>query len=230
MYRYEMHCHSSVGSLCAVWTPEELVRAFYKAGYAGLVLTEHFVHGNTAVPREWPWEKRMRRYYEGYERACAEAWPLDFDVLFGIEHAYGDGKEVLTYGIDLTFLLENPDLGEISLAEYAARVHAYGGLVVQAHPFRERDYIRPGVPLYPELLDGVEIYNDHNLPEENVRAEAFARQHKLIRISGSDAHGYDEIGHAAMAFSHRIRTNEELVAALRAGEGTLITGSQPELA
>ena len=76
----------------------------------------------------------------------------DFVVLFGLEHHYGAGKEVLTYGIDLDFLLAHPDLHLLPLEEYRRVVNQAGGLVVMAHPYRHADYIdgtvRPpaGVP------------------------------------------------------------------------------------
>jgi predicted metal-dependent phosphoesterase TrpH len=145
MYKYETHCHSSQCSRCGRSTSQELVKAYYEAGYAGLVLTDHFIFGNTAVPRDLPWETRMQCYYDAYLDACKAAEGLDFDVIFGIEHAYGDGKEVLIYGIDLSFLLSNPDIPELTLDELVDRVHAYGGIVVQAHPYRDRSYVNMSV-------------------------------------------------------------------------------------
>ena len=93
MYTYEMHCHSSQCSACGRSTAQELVQAYYEAGFSGMVLTDHFVTGNTAIDRNLPWQEQMEAYYNAYEEACSTAKALDFDVLFGIEHAYGDGKE-----------------------------------------------------------------------------------------------------------------------------------------
>ena len=103
LYRYETHCHSAQCSACAHSLSQDLVRAYREAGYAGLVLTDHFIFGNTCVDRTLPWDARMKAYYQAYLDANAAAEELDFDVIFGIEHAYGDGKEVLIYGIDLPF-------------------------------------------------------------------------------------------------------------------------------
>ena len=52
MYLYETHVHSLNGSLCGKCTPQELVKAYKQAGYAGLILTDHFIKGNTSVPRD----------------------------------------------------------------------------------------------------------------------------------------------------------------------------------
>ena len=42
MYKYELHCHTGDVSQCAKISPEELVRRYDKAGYSGLVVTNHF--------------------------------------------------------------------------------------------------------------------------------------------------------------------------------------------
>ena len=60
MYLYETHCHCSQCSACAHSTSQELVLAYHKAGYAGVVFTDHFITGNTAVDRNLPWEDKMK--------------------------------------------------------------------------------------------------------------------------------------------------------------------------
>lgn len=49
LYRYETHLHCSRCSACATSSSQEMVRAYRKAGYAGFVLTDHFIHGNGVV-------------------------------------------------------------------------------------------------------------------------------------------------------------------------------------
>ncbi|MGN0172174.1 MAG: PHP domain-containing protein [Acutalibacteraceae bacterium] len=223
MFQYEMHMHCCECSACAQSKAVDMVRSFHAAGYAGMVMTDHSCTGNSAIPRRWSWGQRVRKYYEIYLQAKEEGDRLDFDVLFGWEHDYGYGKEVLTYGIDLDFLLQNPDIPELSLAQYAERVHAFGGYIAQAHPYRDRDYIDMSVQPQPELLDGVEVYNAANGPCENAKAMLLAVTHDLGWISGSDSHHVDmNVGRAGLLFEHRIQTNEQLVAALRAKKGKLV--------
>ena len=64
MYTYEMHCHSSQCSACGRSTAQELVQAYYEAGFSGMVLTDHFVTGNTAIDRNLPWQEQMEAYYK----------------------------------------------------------------------------------------------------------------------------------------------------------------------
>lgn len=218
MYLYETHCHCSRCSACAVSTPGEIVRAYAAAGYAGLVLTDHFIWGNTCVDRSAPWERRMKSYYGAYLEARQAAEELDFDVIFGIEHQYGGGKEVLIYGVGLDFWLSNPDVPSISLEELAARVHAEGGILIQAHPYRDRYYIDMSVQPREELLDGVEVYNACSAPGEDLRALALASRHpEYILTSGGDIHSHTDrrIGQAGVVLERRVKDEKEFAEALK---------------
>lgn len=211
-YLYETHCHCSQCSRCAHSTSAQLVRAYHAAGYAGLVLTDHFVLGNTAVDTALPWAEQMRAYYDAYLQAKAAAEPLDMDVIFGIEHAC-EGREFLCYGIDLDFLLSNPDLPELSAAEFSRRIHGVGGLVIQAHPYR---YAPAETPLQTEILDGIEVFNSGNRPEANEAARNAARE-GMILTSGGDIHRADDprIGHAGIILPYRVHDSSQLAQALR---------------
>ena len=211
-YLYETHCHCTQCSRCAHSSSAELVRAYHAAGYAGLVLTDHFVTGNTAVDRTAPWSEQMRRYYDAFLEAKGVGESLDFDVIFGIEHAC-EGFEFLCYGIGLDFLLENPDIPELSLEEFVERVHAVGGIVIQAHPFR---YAPAGTPLRLDILDGLEVYNAANHAEGNQNALAVAPADK-IRTSGGDIHIANDarIGKAGIRLPHRVTDTYALATALK---------------
>lgn len=212
-YLYETHCHCARGSRCASSSGAELVRSYQAAGYAGLVLTDHFVTGYTAVDLSLPWEDQMHCYYDAYLEAKRLGDSLDFDVLFGIEHACAGG-EFLCYGIDLEFLLRNPDLPSLSLEDFVRRAQAYGAVVVQAHPFR---WAPPGTPLRRDILDGIELFNASNSPWANQAAEEAAFG---ICTSGGDIHfaGDERIGQAGLLLPHRVKTAAQLASVLRSGE------------
>ena len=221
LYRYETHCHSSQCSACAHSTAQTLVRAYKAAGFAGLVLTDHFIHGNTCVDAALPWDERMQRYYQAYLDAKAEGEKLDFDVIFGIEHAYGNGQEVLVYGIDLDFLLNNPDLEQASLEAFAAKVHAHGGILIQAHPYRYGGW---EVPVRLDLIDGIEVFNAGNEPLKNRMAFQKAQEAACILTSGADTHaaGEPRVGSAGIALPYRISSERALVEALKKGDQSCI--------
>ena len=216
-YKYEMHCHDCLCSKCAHDTPEDMVRAYQNAGYSGMVFTNHFLKGNTAVDKALPWEEKVSQYYNAYLRATAAVEGDHFHVFFGLEHNYGDGKEVLTYGIDLNFLLAHPDIDLLPLEDYSRLVHEAGGFISQAHPFRKAWFINENVLPKPKCLDAVESFNFFNTPEENARAVEFAAANGLYQTSGGDVHECDSqgIGQAGMAFENEISTAQELVSALK---------------
>lgn len=229
MFRYETHCHCSQCSACGHSTSAEIVRAYHAAGYAGLVLTDHFLRGNTAVDRSLPWETKVRLYYDAYLEAKAIGDELDFDVIFGIEEHFGGGQEVLIYNIDLDFLLANPDMCDIPLEELIQRVHDWGGLVFQAHPFRNRRYIDMTRPPRDDVVDGFEVYNaSNNSPEENLPAYRLAKEKGLLMISGGDVHFIEAfaLSMAGMAFPYRVRNGKEFVDAILRGDARCIINGQ----
>lgn len=219
MFIYEMHQHTAGVSACAADNPEPVVRELKRAGFAGMVLTNHFYHGNTGVRRQLPWEDFVHPFVQAYERAKKAAKPLDFDVLFGLEEGVGGGKEVLLYGITPDFVYTHPELREVHLAELATLVRDAGGVVVQAHPFRVRDYITaPWEELPVECLDGIEVYNAGNDDLSNERARTFCEANGLIAVAGSDAHSANVIGRAGIMCRERVRTEQALAQVLRDGD------------
>ena len=49
LFLYETHLHTSEASACANVSGREQARIYRKAGYAGIIVTDHFFNGNTAV-------------------------------------------------------------------------------------------------------------------------------------------------------------------------------------
>lgn len=227
-YRYETHCHCCWCSACARSSPQEMAEAYFQAGFSGMVLTDHFLRGNSAVDRSLPWDEKVKRYYEAYEAAKDWAAGKNFHVLFGLEHHYGDGKEVLTYGIDLPFLLEHPDIDRLPLSEYARLVHDAGGFLSMAHPYRDRGYINMSVGPQPEYLDGVEVYNFYNRPPENQKAVLLAKKHRLLPTSGGDEHSCQgaSIGKSGIALKRPVSTGQELVAELKSGDYRILVDGE----
>ena len=224
LYKYEMHVHDSLCSHCGHNPPEVIAKVYYDRGYAGMCFTNHFLQGSTAIDKTLPWEDKVRAYWNAYLRVKDWAKDKDFDILFGLEHHYGSGKEMLTYGIDLDFLLAHPNIDVAPIKDYCDAVHEAGGFISQAHPFRRAPYIDPNVFPQPELLDAAEIYNAGNSDEDNSRGYDFAKENHLYGTSGGDTHEQHEpnIGKAGMAFPYRIKTEKELANALFRHDGRCI--------
>jgi hypothetical protein len=67
------------------------------------------------------------------------------------------------------------------------KISEAGGLVVQAHPFRERSYIHT-IRLNPETCHAMEAYNSGNPTIQNNNAELYCRQNNFFMTAGSDIH------------------------------------------
>ena len=229
MYKYEMHLHTNACSACGASSGEEMVKVAKEKGYTGLVITNHFYHGNTAISRRTPWKEFVEAYKNDYLEAKKAGEKYGVEVLFGIEEGYGWGKEILIYGIDPDTLIANPEFLHMSIDEMSAFVRSNGGFIVAAHPFRDRDYIaEPRKAPKAELFDAIESYNAGNNDEDNNLAEDFCKKTGLPRISGGDTHRSDGIGRAGLAFYERITNNEQLVTALQQGNYKLIINGEIE--
>ena len=223
-YRYETHMHSREGSACGKDSAADMVRAYHAAGYAGAVLTDHFIWGNTAIPRDLPWEERMQGYYDAYLSAKPLADELDFDLLFGIEHFYGNWKEILIYGLGVDFWKANPDIPQISVEELGERVHAAGGLISHAHPYRFRaSYMDAFYEPTLTMCDAIEVFNGGNSSqEENDMALAYAQKHHMPMTGGSDAHHVDETARGYNALEKKAESYAELCEAIRTGKAIVM--------
>ncbi len=187
MYKYETHMHTSEASACAHSTGAEMAVKYKEAGYTGIIVTDHFFNGNTAVPWDLPWKERVEIFCTGYEHAKAEGDKIGLDVFFGFEFGNG-GSDFLVYGLDKQWLLENDYILEMELTRFFEYVHACGGKIIHAHPFRDYEYIR-STTFAPHFVDGIEIINaSHSVPEFNERAKIYADWYNLPVTAGSDAH------------------------------------------
>lgn len=185
-YLYETHMHTSQGSACARSKGAEYIKPYMDLGYTGIIITDHFYKGNTRPERSLPWTEWVNQFCSGYEDAKNEGDKRNFPVFFGIEENF-EGDEYLIYGIDKAFLLAHPDMKEWDRVRMYKEIHAAGGCMVQAHPFRSRFY-NTAIHLMPDFVDGIEAVNYGNVPVWNTLALQYAKQLQLPYSSGSDNH------------------------------------------
>ena len=185
-YRYEIHLHTSQSSACGRSTGAEHARYYKALGYDGIFVSDHFDRGNCAVRRDLPWYEWVRRFCEGYRDAKAEGDRIGLQVFFAWEESI-NGDDWLIYGLPPEWLADHPEIACATRREQLRLVHASGGCVVQAHPFRMRDYIRR-VLLGPQFCDAVEVANAGNKAPEDAAALVYAREKGLYMVCGSDNH------------------------------------------
>lgn len=217
-YIYETHLHTIEGSACSDAPAKDYIAHMKKIGYSGIIVTDHFFNGNTAIPRDLPWSEWVERYCLGYEHAKEAAKDQDFDVFFGIEACF-DGDEYLLYGIDKEWLLKTPEILDMTRPELHEAIKAAGGMMLQAHPFRERGYLK-AIHLAPNDVDGIEGFNAENPDHQNALCYRYGKEHGFLMSAGSDIHHFNQKHMGGMSFSYRLNSIHDYVKGFLNGDGT----------
>lgn len=215
-FLYELHLHTCVASACGRITPEEVVRLYTAMGYTGIFVTEHFLNGNSSVDRSLPWAEKINRYADGYRQVKAAAEGTGLDVFFGVEYHVGNAAELLLYGITPEWLTDHEEIMSMGANQVIDFFRENGILVYQAHPMRIRAYV-PFITLFPQRVDGIEVFNINNVPRDNDFAADYARHHKLPTICGSDLHGFGQPAAAAFVSPIRFESPTDLKKAVDSG-------------
>ena len=220
-YKYETHLHTKEGSLCAVSTAEEMVDKYKELGYTGVIVTDHFFNGNSAVNQTQSWEKMIDDFCIGYENAKKRGEEVGIDVFFGWEYSYS-GTDFLTYGLDKEWLKNHPETMTLDVIDYLKLVRDEGAMVIEAHPYRS---VYNQVRLYPKYIDGLEVRNmqpAYYNEEENAAAKYMAEMYGLLQTSGSDAHDVTKIGMGGMAFDHKLESIDDYINLVKSRNGVLL--------
>ena len=202
--------HTVRGSGDSNLTPEQLTEEALRIGLDGVCLTEH----------SGGWE------LDDLSRAFAEP---AITVIRGLE-VQTDMGHVLVFG------LSSHIDGTNSIRTLRKVVDRAGGVMVSAHPFR---YLFDGGPTkvnllfddpgsYPRtpqeaaghplfgLVDAVEVANGSNSDRENLFTLEVARHLGMGGTGGSDAHSAQGLGRCVTIFDGDIRSEADLIEALRA--------------
>lgn len=219
MYLYETHLHTALTSACSRFQPQEIVEKYTRLSYAGVFVTDHFLNGNTTVPASLPWKERISRFCEGYRAVRERARGTGLDVFFGWEYSYL-GTDFLVYGLGEDWLAAHPEIMDMRVSEFLPFVRREGGLVVQAHPYREADYI-DHIRLYPSLVDGLETVNANRSERTNRLARILAEEYGLCKTAGSDIHNAAQSALAGMKFGNKLVSEQDFAERVKRGEGQL---------
>ncbi len=195
--KFDLHLHTSRHSPDSVTDPLELLDAARAAGLDGVVITEHDYF--------WPEE----------ELAELRAAAPDLVILAGVE-VTGRGGDMLVYGIKDPFALPKG----IGWGELTREVHRQGGACVAAHPNRWGQPFERVVKDARAELDGIEVMS--NNMEADLRRQAaqlLQRFPHFAQLGNSDSHAPWSVGCCYTDFDAVIRTNAELVEAIRGRKG-----------
>lgn len=218
MFYYEMHAHTNAASLCSLVAPEDYIKFYVDKGYSGMVITDHFYHGNTSVDRSLPWEVFIDEFCDGYYRAKREAEKYDFTVFFGFEQKFNNGTdEYIVLGISPEWLREHPEIRDMKRVEFFKYIRAAGGYVIQAHPFRVCYYISD-IRISVDYVDAIEVLNIGHNDRYSRQAYEYAKNLGLPMTGGSDVHSLEnrEVV-SGVALQKKVSTIEELIDEINSG-------------
>jgi predicted metal-dependent phosphoesterase TrpH len=202
---FDLHIHTSWHSADSNLHPVQLIQEAKRLGLNGVVVTEHD---------------------KGWDRFMARDLAIEHNFLFlrGMEVSTDLGH-ILVYGLE-------EYVSGIRHAEKLRRiVDDAGGAMVVAHPFRRAftadfRHGKESTPLTLEeamgrpvfdLVHGIEVCNGGSADRENRFAMEVCAALGRTPTGGSDAHSDLGIGCYATQFDHTIRTEADVIAALKQG-------------
>ena len=201
----EMHAHTIEGSSCSEVSLEQTVTRLKEKGFDGVLITDH-------------------ESESGYRNYCSKHSCLsDFIVLRGFEVStrYGDMLVVLPLTetvLDITEVTEQC----IHPLELVRVVHERDGVIGIAHMFRERygcigNQVKSmdKLEMIVKAVDFIEVVNGDASQQANDMAEIWANRFMKAKTCGSDSHTVEAIGICGTVFSVPIRSEEDLIRAIR---------------
>ncbi len=216
MYLYELHMHTSETSRCGRSTAYEMVKAYKDHGFTGVVISDHFVNGYSYSSDPETWKEKMDVFLKGYHAAKKAGEELGIDVFLAWEYTYqgNNAFDLVTLGLDEDFLYNVAvDCDKWTLEEYAKTVHAHGGILVRAHPYREAFYFKADVPILVEnIYDAVEVYNGGNPygTDFDDKALQYAQEKGYPMVAGSDTHHVSTTKVGCVGFDQKPKDYKEL--------------------
>ncbi len=209
---FDMHVHTYPSSPCGTLDGKTIAEYYKKAGYDGIVVTDHFIKSVGIT-----YEECCNRHMQGYLDAKHRGDEIGLTVLYGCELRFlSNVNDYLVYGMTNDFLLSNPDIYNWTPAHLKEVCEQNGFVFYQAHPFRNGCTV-----INPDDLFGIEVFNG-GYNQRNEIANIWAEKYKLHKISGSDCHSVDQLGVAGVAFYNRIKDEKQLVHALLNDEYMLV--------
>jgi len=198
MFKIDLHIHSALGGDSNI-KPDELVPRARAVGLDAVCVTEHHSHSLSE-----PFDEISRT--------------TGFPIFRGMEYRAAEGH-LLVFGVKVG---RGDLLSGLPMQDAIDWVQTRGGVAIPAHPY-QKDMVGGmlgDLVLALQGLYALEVANGSVSPADNRLALQAAAMLGLKGIGGSDAHGLLTVGRGYTSFSSPIRSDKELVEALRNGTYT----------
>jgi predicted metal-dependent phosphoesterase TrpH len=200
----DLHTHTNRYSGCSNIHPLQLIRRAKEVGLEGIGITEHGIR----------WSD------ENIEALREESRAMDFLIL--------PGQEVACYtpqgrcqGEFLVFGYSRSLGSSRSLEQILEMVHAEGGVVIGAHPFKKLDndngFYGAGETVHDFAIDGLEVEHPSYDEESRLLAWNAVQAMEIAGIGSSDAHDVRNIGICRTVFEGQVNDSMSLCREIRAG-------------
>ncbi|HQR09405.1 MAG TPA: PHP-associated domain-containing protein [Gemmatales bacterium] len=196
MIAFDMHLHTKRHSPDSAINPYSLVRRAQQLGLTGVVITEH----------DWLWSED--------ELDELRAATPKMQVYAGVEVSACEGH-FLCYGVNDTSKFPKG----IEVLELCREVHAQGGAIVAAHPYRWGQDFDELLNHQP-LLDGLEVMSSNMDAECRKKARTCKQERDTAwaALGNSDAHQLEVVAYCYSVFPQNIRDQADLLEAIRSGD------------
>lgn len=229
MIKLETHCHTFGTSSCADTENKTIINKYLKAGYKGIIATNHFSPDTyDSYMKGETHREKIDCFFSAYEEFKSECEKVGIRVFFGAEirvkddRVKGYGTEYTVIGFDRKVFYDNAPLFALSQEELFNLAKSEGAFMYQTHPFRTN--VLAGNPKY---LHGAEAFNGHyHHANNNDLARVFYRENNLIGMSGTDFHHKDQPITAGMYLPEEITDEKKLVDYIFANNFTRIEEEQ----
>jgi len=205
MTAFDIHIHTRRYSGCSFIQFEDVIGQAVAAHLAGVALTEHGMR--------WPDAE--------FDALCRQGDAQGI-VLINGQEIHARDKRGRSEGEYLIFGLKRSVTETVAAADLIETVHAEGGIVIAAHPYKlsrggRSHYYGAGDLVYQLKLDGIELcHPDHNESAMEKVRRAMEEMH-IPGTGGSDAHKILNIGAYATVFQNPVRSEEDFIHEIRAG-------------
>lgn len=179
----DMHAHSSGISHCCRISYKDVIHSALNTQIDGIILTNHY---QKSYVTDGDYYAFAVKYVEEFHLAKQYGDSVGCKVFFGIEVTMDkhDNAHLLIYGVDESFILNNPTVFDLTQKELYTLVKSVGGVLIQAHPYRTTKNL-----LDVKFLDGVEV-NCHPLYKKSdfLDMNEIAKNNGILLTCGGDFH------------------------------------------
>ncbi len=218
MFLLDTHIHTSEVSSCAKVDAETMVFLYKKAGYHGVIITDHLTSENP-TQGSFSWKQKIDALFSGFESAKEYGEEAGLTVLPAFEITFYDNSgDYLVYGLDKSWLYKQEDICNTSITYFSDLICNTDSFIVHAHPFR-----KGRTPQKSAAIPGMEVYNGnprHN--SKNNKALNYAEANSLIQTSGSDFHMAEDCGKGGMIFKKPVLCIEDFITMVKTDSPALI--------